>query len=298
MGVHKREEEVLERLVAWGRAEPSLRAVVLTSSRARPDGPVDALSDYDVILAITDADRYAREDSWVSAYGTPRVRWGDQDVLHGLTTYFRGVLYDDGVKIDYTLWPDALLERVAEQARLPEELDAGYRVLLDKDGRTAGWRQPTYRAFIPARPTEAEYRALVEEFWWDAAYVAKALWRGELVFAKFCLDHEAKLGVLGRLLEWRLELEHGWSLRPGVFGRGLERLLPPDLWAELAATYVGPSLEENWEALDRAVTLFRRVAKEVGDALGYAYPQQVDEWAGAYLRSIRAMERPAGRSGP
>ena len=37
-------------------------------------------------------------------------------------------------------------------------------VLLDKGGWTAAWQAPTYRAHIPARPTEAEYQALVEEF--------------------------------------------------------------------------------------------------------------------------------------
>ncbi len=79
------------------------------------------------------------------------------------------MVYTDTIKIDYTLWPDALLERVAEQAVLPEELDEGYRVLLDKEGRTAHWKRPTHRAFIPARPTAAEYQAVVEEFWWTTA---------------------------------------------------------------------------------------------------------------------------------
>ena len=57
------------------------------------------------------------------------------------------------------------------------------RVPLDKDQRTAGWKPPSYQAHIPTRPTEAEYQALVEEFWWVTTYVAKSLWRDELVFA-------------------------------------------------------------------------------------------------------------------
>jgi len=54
------ETEPLEKLVAWGNAHPLICAMILTSSRTRPDGPVDILSDYDVILAVTDADQFGR----------------------------------------------------------------------------------------------------------------------------------------------------------------------------------------------------------------------------------------------
>ena len=155
---------------------------------------------------------------------------------------------------------------------LPEDLDVGYRVLLDKDGRTAAWPAATYRAHIPEKPTATEYRALVEEFWWDTTYVAKALWRGEVVFAKFVLDHDAKHVALRQVLEWRIELDHEWSLRPGAYGRGLERHLPDDLRSELSATYVGTDIEDNWNALFRTTALFRRVATEVGDALRPCVP--------------------------
>jgi hypothetical protein len=49
------EAEVLTKLVAWADAVRAVRALLLTSSRARPGGPVDALSDYDLILAVTDS---------------------------------------------------------------------------------------------------------------------------------------------------------------------------------------------------------------------------------------------------
>jgi aminoglycoside 6-adenylyltransferase len=77
------------------------------------------------------------------------VRWGDQGEMHGLATYFRGVIYQQYVKIDYSIWPVELLERIAAEAFLPDQLDVGYRVLLDKDQRTAGWKQPSYQVHIP-----------------------------------------------------------------------------------------------------------------------------------------------------
>jgi len=123
------EADVLERLTAWGEADSSIRALILTSSRAKPNGGADLLSDYDLIVATRDAPKLAAAVGSASEYGRPLVRWSDQDELYGITTYFCGVVYEDGVKIDYTVWPGALLERVSQEALLPEGLDVGYRVL-------------------------------------------------------------------------------------------------------------------------------------------------------------------------
>jgi Streptomycin adenylyltransferase len=48
------EKEVVDKLVAWGTAHPLIRAMILTSSRTRPDGSVDQFSDYDLILAVSE----------------------------------------------------------------------------------------------------------------------------------------------------------------------------------------------------------------------------------------------------
>ncbi len=45
-------DKVLDTLVAWGERTPEIRAMTVTSTRARPDGRVDEFSDYDVILAV------------------------------------------------------------------------------------------------------------------------------------------------------------------------------------------------------------------------------------------------------
>jgi aminoglycoside 6-adenylyltransferase len=283
------EKEVVDRLVAWGVAHPLIRAMILTSSRSRPDGPVDLLSDYDLILAVNDVEGFVTDDAWISDYGKPMVRWGDQSELHGLVTYFFGLIYQDYVKVDYSIWPVNLLERVAASGSLPDQLDVGYQVLLDKDRRTTGWKQASYQAHIPTKPTEAEYLALVEEFWWVATYIAKSLWRDDLVFAKWVLDQDLKLEAMRRMLEWRIEIDHNWSIKPGVHGRGLKQLLPPKIWSEFSATYVPLGASETWAALDRVIALFRKVATDVGNALGYAYPQEVDDMVTTYLVAIRKM---------
>jgi aminoglycoside 6-adenylyltransferase len=256
-------DAVLARILAWAEAEPGVRAVVVTSTRARAEGPPDELSDYDVILVLEDINRFDA----VAAYGTPAARWGDEHDVYGTKTVFLGIVYDDGIKIDWTLWP-ANLARVVGERGLDDALDVGYRVLLDKDGATARWAQPTYQAHIPRRPTVGDYVALVEEFWWSATYVAKASARGEQFFLRFVLDVDMTHGVLRRMLEWLIETRRDWSWKPGAYGRGIERELPPDVADDLAAAY---------GSFEQTVELFRRVAREVGDALGYTYPQLADD---------------------
>lgn len=56
-------------------------------------------------------------------------------------------------------------------------------------------------------------------------------------------------------------------------------------------TYVGPGLEDNWDALFRTIAFYRNVAGDVGDRLGYAYPYELDGRVVQYLEGIKALKR-------
>jgi aminoglycoside 6-adenylyltransferase len=75
--------------------------------------------------------------------------------------------------------------------------------------------------------------------------------------------------------------------------RRLKRWVRPDLWAELEKTYTGPDLDAKWDAMFRLIDLFRRVAIEVGDFLGFTYPSTMDQRAVAYLQRVRNLDRDA-----
>jgi aminoglycoside 6-adenylyltransferase len=159
-------------------------------------------------------------------------------------------------------------------------------VLLDKDQLTAGLRPPSYQAYIPKPPTETEYGESIEDFFLVAIYVAKYLWRDDLMAAKYLMDKAMRHEHLLPMLEWRVELEHDWSVKPGLYGQRLKKWLRPDLWAELESTYTGASLPDNWAALYHTIALMRKVAGEVGSRLGYLYPAEMDCRTMAYLKKI------------
>lgn len=282
------EAAVLDRLTRWAADQPLVRAVVLESSRAVDGAALDAFSDYDVLLVVADVRPFAEDDGWLAGIGTPLTRFRDTFQIEGFETLARLALYEDYTKVDFMVWPAALLRRVVKTQQLPDLLDWGYRVLLDKDDLTVGLPAPTRRAHIPARPSEAAYQAVVEEFWWETTYVAKNLWRDDLLHARYNLDVVLKHDLLLRMLEWRVEIERDWSWKPGPVGKGLKRALPPALWSALEATFVGPGIAENWRALFATIALFRQAATAVGNSLGYAYPDALDRRVTAYLMSVRA----------
>ena len=281
--------EPLERLTRWAAQNDLIRALVLESSRAVDQAPFDALSDYDVTLIVPELRPFFEDDTWLSVLGAPLVIFGDPLPAGDAESAIRMVFYEDHTKVDYILCTVQMARQIAADARLPDFLDWGYRALLDKDGVTSGWPAPTRTAFIPRPPTEREYQALVEEFWWESTYVVKNLWRDELLFAKYNLDSVMRHELLTRLLEWRVEVDQGWSWKPGVAGRGLKQQLPPDIWAKLEATWRGGTIAAAWDELYALVALFRRVAREVGDALGYHYPERLDERITAYHQSVQRM---------
>ena len=130
---------------------------------------------------------------------------------------------------------------------------------------------------------------VVEVFFLDATYVAKLLWRDDMMAAKHLLDYCMKQEHLRPMLEWRVEIDHQWSVKPGPYGRRLKHWLRADLWAELENTYTGAELEVNWEALFRTIALFRKVAIEVGERLGYIYPDDLDRRAVVYLQKVKNL---------
>jgi len=47
-------KDMVQTVTDWAKDNENVRAVVLTSSRANPQAPVDRLSDYDIELFVRD----------------------------------------------------------------------------------------------------------------------------------------------------------------------------------------------------------------------------------------------------
>jgi aminoglycoside 6-adenylyltransferase len=91
------------------------------------------------------------------------------------------------------------------------------------------------------------------------------------------------------MLEWFVGVRYNWTVTTGSLGKGLKKQLTPEVWAQLEDTYASADIQENWEALFRTIALFRQVAIEVGDSLGYEYPLELDRRVTAFAHRMQGM---------
>ena len=284
-------DPVIQKLVRWGENHSCVRAMLLTSTRAIPDAQLDLFSDYDLILVVTDVAPYYESRTWLDEFGPVLVVYQDPLIPYfGFEKFAYITQYEHGLKIDFTIWPAEILHQVALAPTLPDDLDLGYLVLLDKDGLTKDLKSPTFRAYDPTPPDDRSFHRVIEDFFHETTYVAKLLWRDELLPVKYSLDNVIKLNYMRQMLEWQIGLEHDWDVKSGALGKGLKQNLNPEVWSELESTYTGADLEENWTALFTTIALFRKVALQVGEQLVYEYPNELDERMMNYLQKVKNLD--------
>jgi aminoglycoside 6-adenylyltransferase len=292
-------DETLLRISRWAENSLVVRACLLTSTRAVPNAAVDELSDYDVILVLSDILPFVKDHSWTEEFGEVLVSYWDPievDPTTGIEHSGNIVQYVDGLKIDFRLWPIEMLDSIVDQQAIPAELDAGYRVFMDKDRRADRLPAPTFNSFLPVQPDEVTYLQLINDFFIGPPYVAKCLVRNELLPAKWCLDYDMRFIYLVPMMEWKAASENHWSIRLGVNGKGLRAYFEDALWLQFERTFTGADIAENWNALFNMMAFFGRIAIEVGSQLGFNYPVELEQRVTDFVRGMQvdAQNRTTG----
>ena len=285
----RNEEQVLKEIKTWVFASQNVRAAILTSSRANPNAPTDLFSDYDIELIVSKREDFLINDEWLSALGEILSSYCEDSDEFSM----RLVLFKDYVRIDFKVYERAYLERYKEQTELPEHWDIGYKILADKDSALSGFIRPSFTAFVISKPTEKEFLSVINEFWWDATYVAKSLWRNEMLYAKYMLDSVVRFTYLQKMIEWHIGLAYHWRVSTNKHGRFFKKYLDCENWEKLQATFAGLGIEENWNALCATTKLFSQLAKAIAKELDYSYPQKTDDEISAYLGKIRKLDKDA-----
>lgn len=278
------EDKKIEGIINFGNSNENIRAMLLTSSRANPDAIVDFLSDYDIEVYVKDINPILQNDKWIEPLGEILTRWPYQPKPTFNDNWItRLILFKDGSRIDFQVTAIAT-ERL-------QNVDYGYEVLLDKDNILTDLPVPTHTRYCVKKPTKEEYETLVNEFWWDATYVPKYLWRDELPFAKSMMAGSVQDEFLKKVIGWHLGVQNNWSINVGANGRHFKRLLDQETWKQYEATYSGSNLNENWDAFFKAIDLFSDLARSIGNRLGYQYPIETEEQMRMLYNAIRAKRK-------
>ncbi len=292
---------MLDLILETARADPRVRAVILSGSRADEALEPDALQDFDVVYVVEEVAPFRDDPHWWRVFGEPAIVQFP-DAMLGAPPSPDGsfailMQFVDGHRIDLTLLP------VVSMADF--EHDGPALVLHDPDGLVPPPAPAGAPHHLPEPPTAASFADVCNEFWWVAPYVAKGLVRGELTYARHHLDTVLR-GQVMTMLDWYVLFSSGGASGgargAGKHGRFLRHELSPELWTLLEETYADARPERAWIALEALTELFRRIAKAVAERAGFVYPARDDERVSALLARMRSLAAagpppPAGPSG-
>jgi aminoglycoside 6-adenylyltransferase len=303
-------EQLIARFVAWAETQPGIRAALTVGSRAREDRPADEWSDLDVILIVTDPERYLATTDWLENIGNPWITFIEK-TGQGDEKEHR-VLFEGGLDVDFVLLPAKKIQALARllQARerfpqilklLPRSLSheatqgiaafsdiahRGVKVLVDKDGTAKSLLSAIVEAPPPVPPTQDEFLNLVNDFWYHAVWTAKKLRRGELWTAKGCSDSYMKWWRLRQMIEWHARAKNGVEYDTWHAGRFLEQWADPRIVERLHDAFAHYDEDDLWRGLLATMDLFRWVAIETAELLEHTYPSSTDEHATELVRNL------------
>ncbi len=274
-------QDLLDDLIAWANDQPDIVALIITGSRAHRDDMVDEWSDYDLEIFTSDPTKYTSSAEWMREI---RKVWVYLALTSSRGCPTRLVIFERGQKVDFSILPIAALEEMIGAPKLNDLYQRGYRVLLDKRGLASRLPAPSYSPPTRAQPTEAEFVAAIEEFWFEASHIPKYLEREDLWVVKF-RDWTMK-ELLLKMLEWHAVATNGERHDVWHIGMRMKEWIRTDVWERVHQVFGRFDAFDSWQTLFATVSLFRDLAIETAEKLGYRYPYEADDAITGYLKKF------------
>ncbi|CAG0928598.1 Aminoglycoside 6-adenylyltransferase [Thermoflexales bacterium] len=282
------EQEMLDLILSFARECDEVRAVVMNGSRVNPNAKKDPFQDYDIVYYVRDVEPFRRNMDVVKYFGEIMILQLPEDMSDpppegdGHYTYL--MQFMDGTRIDLSF--NALHQTTVT---LKDSLSL---VLLDKDNLLGELPPPSDAGYLPQKPSAKAFDDCCNEFWWLNPYVAKSLWRAELIHAKYILDTLLREQLL-KMLRWYFGVQTDFQKSSGKLGKYLKGQIDAELWALLEGTYSDSQLDHIWEALFSMDDLFRQSAKSVANCFEFNYPEQDDIKVSNYVRHVKKLPKDA-----
>ena len=282
------EQEMIDLVINIAKEDERIRAVIMNGSRANPNAPRDIFMDFDIVYIVTDLAPYKHNFEWIKRFGEIMILQLPDDMSDPAPAddeeFGYLMQFTDGNRIDLGIYPLAKLDKL--------EKDSQSLLLLDKDGIIRSLAPASDSDYLPRPPTAKAFADCCNEFWWVCPYVAKGLWREEILYARYMLDQIVREQLM-KMLVWHIGLKTQFSRNPGKFGKYFQHYLEPEIWTMLLATYCDASYECTWEALFSMGELFREIAVPIAEQYGFAYPLDDDRRVTAHLEHVRTLPKDA-----
>ena len=247
-----------------------VEAIALSGSRTNPQATKDEFQDYDVVYIVDDLEELISDLSWLDQFGNRLIEQHNR--LGHRRLYL--MLFEDGNRIDLTL---CLKEYIQEWV----DSEANFEVIKDDKGLFEAY-QPNSKRYWTVPPTEEEFAASCNEFWWVSAYVVKAIRRNQLIYATDHLYGICQQELL-KVLAWQVTSDRG-AVDIGKNYKYLFQYLPAEQEKEFSALLDLSSLEKVSQSLFATMNFFHREVSVLAQKMGFTYDQKEAKKMIAYAK--------------
>ena len=279
------ENEIKSLILNVAKKDERIRAVLLNGSRANRNIPPDNFQDYDIIFIVSEIQTFLSDHTWIDIFGKRLILQMPKEMEIGIAeddsaNFSYLMLFDDGNRIDLTLFP---IEKIKEEFGF----DNLSILLLDKDNLFPDLPESSDTGYLIKKPTEKEFLDCCNEFWWVSTYVAKGLWREDILYAKDMFENPVRAMFL-KMIEWHVGITTHFSVSFGKSGKNAKANVTPALWTRILNTYPNAESKNIWDSLLLMAEIFKELAKYVANELQFNYNIDEGEKAMHYLMKVKA----------
>lgn len=240
-----------------------VEAVALSGSRINPHSQKDEFQDYDVVYIVDDLEDLISDLSWLDQFGNLLI--SQHNIVDHRRLYL--MLFEDGNRIDLTLCPKEHIQEWVDS-------EANFEVIKDDKGLFEAY-QPNSKRYWTYPPTEEEFAASCNEFWWVSAYVVKAIRRSQLIYATDHLYGICQQELL-KILAWQVASDKE-AVDIGKNYKYLFHYLPAEKEKEFSALLDLSSFDKITQSLFSTMKGFDREAQILAQKMGFTYDKEVAE---------------------
>ena len=252
-------------------------AVALSGSRTNQRLKTDEFQDYDLVYVVDDIDNLMSDLSWLDQFGKRII---EQEVTLGHRRLYL-MLFEDGNRIDLTLCPKEHMQEWVDS-------EANFEVIKDDNGLFEAY-QPNSKRYWTAPPTEDEFTASCNEFWWVSAYVVKGICRKQVIYATDHIYGICQQELL-KVLAWQVASDRG-TVDIGKNYKYLFNYLPAEKEKEFSNLLDFSSLDKITQSLFATMQLFHQESQRLAQKMGFEYDREAAEKMIEYAEERLKMKK-------
>lgn len=257
----------------------------MNGSRVNPNVMQDDFQDYDVIFVVTETSSFINDKNWINNFGKPYYFQlpdenpnfpNDKENFYGYLVQF-----EDGVRLDIHI---ETLSHALENIKN----DSLCKMLIDKNNYLPKIPESSDKAYWVKKPTQEQFLACCNEFWWCTNNLAKGLWRKEILYVQDMTNFVVRK-QLEKMLSWKAGIKNNFSVSVGKSAKYLQNYIDESEYNLYLQTFFNCDIEIAWKSIFLMCDLFEKISVEVANKLGYSYNFDEAKNARDFLDRVRKL---------